>query len=113
MKEKLTLYYDPDCGFCKKSCFFLVSVLRLSHAVIVEVSSDTRAQEIFDQEYSWSLYDPHNKQYYSKSKVFWYLVKASPFSFMFLLSRLPLVLWLGDRIYDVVARSRPKTCTVK
>jgi predicted DCC family thiol-disulfide oxidoreductase YuxK len=76
------------------------------------ISSDQKAQDIFVKEYSWSVYSFVDTRYYTKSSAFWRLVKASPFSRISYISSLPGVLWLGDIVYDVVARHRSRTCAV-
>ncbi len=112
MKNKIIIYYDPDCGLCKKSCERIVKYLFLKNTDILPISSNPQANAIFLKEYSWVVYESDTGKYYSKSLAWWRLVNASSFSFLNVISLVPGVLWLGDRIYNKVARSRPVTCTV-
>ncbi len=110
MKKEIVIYYDPDCGFCEKACISIKKFLFLKNAEIRIITTDKEAYKIFQDEYSWAVYESATGKYYSKSKAWWRLVRASPFSILYLVSLIPGVGWLGDRVYDKVANSRPKTC---
>ena len=111
-RERVIIFYDYDCSFCKKVCITIKKYLLLYHAQILPITSNPHAMKIFREEYSWAVYDGTTDMYYSKSSAWWRLVKISPFSFFFYCVYIPGVRWLGDRVYDVVARSRTKTCAV-
>ena len=110
MKKKITIYYDADCGFCKKACLTIKKILFLNNAEIAIITSDTEANRIFLKEYSWVVCEHDTQRHFSKSTAWWRLIRASKFSFFYTISKIPGVLWLGDTIYDMVALNRPKTC---
>lgn len=110
MKKELVIYYDPDCGFCKKLCERIQKYLLLKNAEIKTINSDETANNIFLNEYSWAVYDGHTKKYYSKSSAWWRLVRRSPFFFCYFITYIPFVIYIGDKIYDYIARNRPRTC---
>ncbi len=111
MKKGIIIYYDEDCGFCRQACMSIRKFLFLKNTEIVVITTDVEAYRVFQDEYSWAVYDEASGKYYSKSRAWWRLVHASPFSFLYLISLIPGVILVGDKIYDVVANSRPKTCT--
>ncbi len=112
MKHGVTIYYDPDCGFCLRICRKIKKYLFLSNAEIKVITSDKDAYAIFLREYSWVVFESHTGKYYSKSSAWWVLVRVSPFSFLYVLTYIPGMIWLGDMLYEVVADNRPKTCRV-
>ncbi len=110
MKNSLRIYYDKDCGFCFQSCLFLKKFLFLKSIQLLPIDSDKNTYAIFLQDYTWVVYEEKSQKYFTKSMAFWRLVYASPFSFFYYISYIPYVIWLGDKIYDVVARNRSTTC---
>jgi predicted DCC family thiol-disulfide oxidoreductase YuxK len=111
MKRRITIYYDPDCGFCEKACVSIRRFLFLKNTDIDVITSNEEANRIFQKEYSWVVYEEGTNTYFSKSTAWWRLVRASPFFPLYVITYIPRVIWLGDRIYDEVANNRPKTCT--
>jgi len=112
MKESLTIYYDDNCSFCKNACLRIKKYLFLKNTDIKPMSSDEGANKIFLSQYSWVVYEYSTRKYFSKSSAWWRLVYHSPFFLLSYIVYAPLVLWIGDKIYDYIARNRSKTCKV-
>ena len=113
MNRKNTLYYDAHCDMCIRWCHRICTILFLKNLECVDIASHKEAHNYFEKEYSWAFYEADTKRMYGKSSVLWRLIQISPFfSYMFYVSCIPGVIWLGDRIYDYVARSRT-SCKVE
>ena len=113
MSKNISVYYDPDCGFCRNVCFKIKKYLFLQGVEILPISSkNENVYNIFLNEYSWVVHEHETGIYYSKSRAWWRLVYASKFSVVSSVSYIPGVIWLGDKLYDCIARNRPKTCKI-
>lgn len=100
----LKLYYDPDCGFCRKFCLLLKEFLFLPSLEVQAGDKDPQVLRIIEEKKSWVL--KTSSQTFLRFSVFIELLKASGF-FLFrktgaLLSRLPSL----DVIYNRISRKR-------
>lgn len=101
----MTLYYDGDCGFCKKMVYLIRTFAALDCDIAV-VQNDAKARAIFEREYTWVVMTEDGK-----SRIRWDGIAA-------VLERSPLWFWLaplanwqpisalGDQLYRFVAHHR-------
>lgn len=60
--EGLVLYYDKDCGFCRKFCLIVKEFLFLPSLKVQSSVDDQKIHNVIDSEKSWLLVD-EKKQY--------------------------------------------------
>lgn len=104
---RLKIYYDADCGFCKKVVHLLRTFLVLPGRVPLQVAqSDPVIQTAMETHNSWVIVDWQGKHHYkwqgiayvvSLSPVFWPLAHGLRWS--------PLMS-VGSRIYETIANNR-------
>jgi predicted DCC family thiol-disulfide oxidoreductase YuxK len=100
------IYYDGDCGFCKKlvlliRCFFL-----LPETPLLPAQEDPNIFDQMQAQNSWVLVNREGQSHF-KFEAFTYLCQLSPLLWPFT----PLLRWkpirgLGDRLYQQVAGHR-------
>jgi predicted DCC family thiol-disulfide oxidoreductase YuxK len=109
--HKLTLlhiYYDGDCGFCKKILRLLLTFALLEQIPMLPAQSDMRMQEQMNRYNSWVLIDCEKKPHYG-AEALAHLLQASPI--LFLLGKLlakPTTLPIAQQLYVYVAKYRNK-----
>jgi predicted DCC family thiol-disulfide oxidoreductase YuxK len=105
--DKLTIYYDGECGFCQKAVRILKSFL-LFKDVPLKVAQETVAiHEDMTKNLSWVIVNENNERFFHYSA--WIeLLKHSPVGRPFVgFFSLKPVSYLGGRVYHWVSHNRP------
>jgi predicted DCC family thiol-disulfide oxidoreductase YuxK len=103
----LRLYYDADCGFCKRSIFVLHQFLLFPEAPVLTAQSDPAVHKLMREANSWVVVDAQGRPR-TRFDAFLAMLEASP-----LFWPLAPVLWLpplfalGSSAYGAVASHRP------
>jgi len=97
----MTLFYDKDCGFCRKFSLMIKEAVFLKEMEVVEAQSDTKAKQLMKQEDSWVL--RINEDFYTKFSVYKQLILNSYYRPLG-----KLLIWeeLGDAIYSYLSKKR-------
>lgn len=104
--KDITLYFDGDCGFCKKMVLILSTFLLIKEVKILPAQDTVETKEEMERFNSWILADYKGKKYY-KFDAFKELVSYSPiFKFLIPLLNTKTISNLGDKIYDKIATNR-------
>jgi hypothetical protein len=105
-REKLRIYFDRDCGFCRKTCYLFRTFFVLGHAPIRPAQCDKKTFEIMQLEESWVVYD-YNGEPYTRWHAVLLLLRRSPLLWPlgWLLTALGMGYW-GDPIYRAIGASR-------
>lgn len=105
-RSKTSIYFDRDCGFCRKTCYLFRTFLVLGDASIKPAQSNEGVLEIMQREVSWVVYDYNGKVYIRWHAVL-LLLRRSPvfWPFGWLLTALGMGYW-GDPIYRAIGASR-------
>ncbi len=103
----LKIYYDAECGFCKKVVHLLRTFLVLPRRVPLQIAqSDPVIQTAMETQNSWVIVDWQGNHHYkwhgiayvvSLSPVLWPLAKVL---------RWPPLMAIGTRIYETIANNR-------
>ncbi len=105
-RQGLRIYYDADCGFCKKVVHLLRTFLILPRTPLLTAQSDPSIQADMEQYNSWVIENCQGQRYYKFAGIV-YVVSLSPL--LWPLSRLlgwkPILGW-GTRFYETIARNR-------
>ncbi|NET75069.1 hypothetical protein [Okeania sp. SIO1F9] len=105
-RQGLTIYYDADCGFCKKVVYLLRTFLILPKTPILMAQDYPSIYEDMLAENSWVVEDWQQNRYFKWEGII-YVVSLSPlFSFL-----VPILKWqplksLGTKIYETIASNR-------
>jgi hypothetical protein len=105
-REKLRIYFDRDCGFCRKTCYLFRSFFVLGDATIRPAQSNEETFDIMQREESWVVYD-YNGKPYTRWHAVLLLLRRSPLlrPLGWLLTALGMGYW-GDPIYRAIGASR-------
>lgn len=105
-KTNLKIYYDGECGFCKKLVLILKTFFLFPE---VEAQAAQRDPKIFaemQKRNSWIVVTPDGI-YHDQFDAFLQIIKASPIvGFLSGIFSLRSVRWVGNRIYRFVANRR-------
>ncbi|NEN91835.1 MAG: HTTM domain-containing protein [Okeania sp. SIO3H1] len=105
-RQGLTIYYDADCGFCKKVVYLLRTFLILPKTPVLMAQDYPSIYEDMLAENSWVVEDWQQNRYFKWEGII-YVVSLSPlFSFL-----APILKWqplksLGTKIYETIASNR-------
>lgn len=106
VQRPVTIYYDQDCGFCRKTCLLFRGLLALQQARIEPAQGNPRARGLLESNYSWVVID-HEDRAWLKWPAFVALLRVSPV--LGWLAR-PLasaaLVRPGNAAYDFVGRHR-------
>jgi hypothetical protein len=100
-----TVYYDRDCGFCRKSVFMIREFLNLKHLEIKQVQSEDRINNESEKYNSWIFDD--GSTLFNRYSVFPELIGHSPIFFCSkkIFSSAPMRLF-GSKVYHFVSHNR-------
>jgi len=76
-RKQLKIYYDGDCGFCKKTAYLLKTFLLLVGASLKPAQSEPKIQRLMKKHHSWVVLDDKKKTYL-KFEAITLLVAYSP-----------------------------------
>ena len=107
----IVIFYDQDCGFCRRMAYLIREVLVLQSASVHPAQEDQKAAAAFEKDYSWVLRSADGIQY-TRFAAFLILLQSSPLTSWLMRPRLcqailqSRLLGIGDGIYNWVARNR-------
>lgn len=105
-RENLTIYYDADCGFCKKVVHVLRTLLILPSTILLTAQSDASICRDMETYNSWIVVDWQGGRHYKFAAIA-YIVSLSPvFHGLAPLLKLSPVMAPGTRLYEVIANHR-------
>ena len=103
--QKATLFYDEDCGFCKRSCLILVRLMLLNNVDLKTAQSSPEAVEFMKKYNSWTL--SLDGKWYYQSFVFYMLLGISPvFFFLKPVLRFAFIPSIVQKVYVWVSHNR-------
>ncbi|EQC47892.1 hypothetical protein [Bacteriovorax sp. Seq25_V] len=103
--ETLTLYYDGECGFCRRFCILLKEVLFVSNLIIKPSTDDSSINEIINSQKSWLLIDSRGTQS-TRFNVFAKLLDSSIFFPLGVVYNLSPILAIGNYAYKHISKYR-------
>ncbi len=102
----LKIYYDADCGFCKKVVHLLRTFLLLPDTPLEQAQSEASIQADMERWNSWVVVDWQGNRHF-KFEAIVYVVSLSPlFRFFVPLLRWRPVMNAGNRFYEAIANNR-------
>ena len=110
--EKVTMYYDEDCGFCLKMCLILREFLLPDSVKILPAQNYDAIYPIMQQENSWVITDGNGKTYVHWHAMAFLFSQRWPFKPIGWLMKFPPFMALGNRLYHWVANNRGTMGTI-
>jgi predicted DCC family thiol-disulfide oxidoreductase YuxK len=105
-RQGLTIYFDADCGFCKKVVHILRTLLILPGTPLLMAQEYPDIYADMEAHNSWVIEDYQGKRHF-KFKGIVYVVSLSPiFKFIVPLLNWKPVMTRGTRFYEAVANNR-------
>ncbi|MBI4432689.1 MAG: DUF393 domain-containing protein [Candidatus Omnitrophica bacterium] len=102
----LTVYYDGECGFCRRWLWRLRRWLRVEHVLMVPAQQIPEVLSEMRRVNSWIAVEPSGKRVY-QFEAFIKLCEVSPRAqFLALFLRFKPVFFVGTLFYKFVARNR-------
>lgn len=102
----LRIFYDADCGFCKKVVHLIRMLLVLPHTPLATAQSIPEINEAMEKQNSWVIVDWQGQHHY-KFEGIAYVVSLSPvFGFLAPVLRLPPIMAIGTPFYEWIATHR-------
>ena len=104
----LKIYYDVDCGFCKKVVHLIRMLLVLPHTPLATAQSIPEINEAMEAQNSWVIVDWKGNYYYRFEGIA-YVVSLSPvFGWLAQVLRWNPIMAGGTRLYKWIANNRRK-----
>ncbi|TAE59145.1 MAG: HTTM domain-containing protein [Nostocales cyanobacterium] len=105
-KQGLTIYFDADCGFCKKVVHILRTLLILPGTPLLMAQDHPDVYEDMQKHNSWVIQDYQGNRHF-KFKGIIYVVSLSPiFKFLVPVLKWQPILNAGTKFYEAVANNR-------
>ncbi len=107
-RQGLRIYYDADCGFCKKVVYILRTLLILPGTPLLLAQDDQSIYEDMQRINSWVVVDAKGNRYYKFGAIA-YVVSISPIFFpLAKILRWQPIMKVGNRFYETIANNRRK-----
>jgi hypothetical protein len=76
---KLSIYFDADCGFCRKSVYLIREFFLLPEVSIKEAQSDSSIHKDMEKNFSWVVVNETGNRFF-KYDAWIEILKHSPLS---------------------------------
>jgi len=105
-RQHLRIYYDVECGFCKKVVYLIRTFLVLPNAVILPAQEDASILADMKAYNSWVVVDYTDRRHI-KFEAIAYVCRISPiFNFLTPVLESEPVMVQGNRFYETIASNR-------
>ena len=104
----VTIYYDGDCGFCKRSSYLIQTIL-VPHAQIKIAQYESDIYGDMQRYDSWVIVDENGARSFAFAAAIT-LVAHSPLFFIAPILRVNRIQNLGEKAYRYIANHRSRAC---
>jgi len=104
--NKITIYYDEDCGFCLKMCLVLREMLLVPTVPIRTAQSNPSIHAIMMEHNSWVIEGPDKATYIHWHAMGFLFSQRWPFKPIGWLMRFKPLMHIGNALYRWVANNR-------
>lgn len=105
-RSELRIFYDADCGFCKKVVHLIRTLLVLPHTPLATAQSIPEINRAMETQNSWVIVDWKARHHY-KFEGIAYVVSLSPvFCFLAPVLRWRPIMAVGTQVYEWIATHR-------
>ncbi|MEZ4820589.1 MAG: HTTM domain-containing protein [Bdellovibrionota bacterium] len=107
-----TIYYDGECGFCKKGVYLLKEFMRLHAVKLLPADVKPKILIRMHEENSWVIEDRQGKLF-TKYRGFMQLLSQAPLpSFVYLTLKSDFSKWIGNKVYHWVSHHRRQVSAI-
>ena len=111
-RKGVKIYYDEDCGFCRKMGLLIRTFLLLPGTPVIPAQQNKTIRAVLEEHNSWVFEDSDGATYvrwhamemcFKRSWLFWplgYIINAGPFKI------------LGEKLYQAIATYRQQLGTI-
>jgi hypothetical protein len=105
-RKKLVIYYDSDCGFCKKSVLLIKTFFLISSTPVRKAQDYPDIFKLMQENNSWVISGPDDANHYGYD-AWCVLVECSPvLKYATFIFRMKFIHKMGTRTYNWVASNR-------
>lgn len=104
--SNIRIYYDPDCGFCRKVSYIFREFCLGDSAKISPASENAEAYALLKKHDSWVVFGHEGKTYLKWDAVAYVLKQSPVFWSIGLITGAPLFRKPMSRLYDLIGRNR-------
>jgi predicted DCC family thiol-disulfide oxidoreductase YuxK len=106
-RSDLRIYYDGDCGFCRKAVLLLTEFLIIPKSQIEKCQDEPNATRLLADEHSWVVKD-QSGTYFIRWDALVAVLRQAPLIFGKIFQKLPLKLLRipGNLVYALIVRCR-------
>ena len=105
-KKHVSIYYDGDCEFCKKTCLLLRELSFVHYATITAAQDIPEMHAILRKENSWIVKNEHGALLLRFDGVVYFWLRSPLFWPLGLLFTLPYMHHAGNTLYLLIAKHR-------
>ncbi len=110
--SKIRIYYDPDCGFCRSTALIFREFCLGPTATVEPASNDKTANTLLQKHNSWVVFGA-DEQTYLKWQAVAYIMKQSPFFWIFgAVTSLSVFHRPMEILYDLIGNNRGRLSTI-
>ena len=104
--QGLRIYYDGECGFCKKGVHILRTFLLLPETPLIPAQDDPEIYHDMESQNSWVVVDWQGHKHFKFAAIA-YVIRLSPiFNPLYPLLKTHLIMSLGTKGYEILANNR-------
>jgi predicted DCC family thiol-disulfide oxidoreductase YuxK len=105
-RKKLVIYYDSDCGFCKKSVLLIKTFFLISSTPIRKAQEYPEIFNLMEENNSWVISGPDGANHYGYD-AWCVIVECSPvLKYAAFIFKMKFIHKIGTRTYNWVANNR-------
>ncbi len=105
-RQRIRIYYDEDCGFCRKTCLIFRALGMPPATEVLPAQQTAEIREILERENSWVVEDEKGRRWLRWEAVAWCWRRSAILWPLGLIFAAPPMNMLGDRIYRFIATHR-------
>lgn len=105
-KDNIRIYYDQDCGFCKKTTLIFREFFLHREVPIIPAQSDATMGAILERENSWIVTNGENQQYLHWHAVQFVIGRSFWFKPIAWVMGVPALMRAGNRLYAKIGSNR-------
>lgn len=106
LDEHVSIFYDFDCGFCKRGVFRIKKMLRLDNVKICPSNSSSMIQKDMDERQSWIVIDSDGKRFYQFDAFILLCQSSANYRFFVPILQFAPIRFCGNIFYRYVASNR-------
>lgn len=109
----ISIFYDGDCGFCKRISNATLAILFLHPSTVTAMSNtDTAANNLMHTAHSWVVRDSNGRSYTGFRAFVALMQSAFLYRIIAPIFLLRPVMYVGEITYGIISHNRPMTCSV-